>query len=144
MAYCTLEDLKEKISEEELIELTDDGDTGVIVSSRIDAAIADGDALIDGHCAGRYAVPFDTVPPLVRKWSVEIAIYNLLQRKSGADEDRQRDYDNAVKLLGKVQIGKMSLGVQPVPDPPEADGYTGGMQVSTRDKIFGADTMEKY
>jgi len=54
MAYCTLEDLKEKVSEDVLIELTDDEDTGVIDTSRTDRAMADAESEIDSYCAARY------------------------------------------------------------------------------------------
>lgn len=144
MAYCTLNDLKEKISEEELIQLTDDEQTGLIVTSRTDRAIADADAEIDGYCAGRFSVPFDPVPPLMRKFSVDIAIYNLMQRREGADEEREKDYKNAIRYLQDVAKGNASPGVQPPPDPPDDEDVTGGTQVSTRDKMFGPDTMEKY
>ena len=72
MAYCVLDDLKEKISEEELIQLTDDEETGLIVTSRTDRAISDADALIDGYCGRRYSVPLDPVPAIIRKFSVDI------------------------------------------------------------------------
>jgi phage gp36-like protein len=144
MPYCTLDDLKEKISEEELIQLTDDEETGLIVTSRTDRAIADADAKIDGYCAVRFSVLFEPVPPLVRKLSVDIAIYNLLQRRQGADEDRERDYKDAIQYLQDIAKGKATPGVQPPPDPPGEDDLTGGSQVSARDKMFGTDTMDKY
>jgi phage gp36-like protein len=144
MAYCTLSDLKEKISEDELVELTDDENTGSIVISRTDRAIADAGSVIDGYCAERYGVPLDPVPPVIRKFCVDIAIYNLLQRREGASEERERDYKSAIQFLKDVSKGVVTLGVHPQPDPPDDKNIAGGSLVSTRDKVFGVETMDKY
>ncbi len=143
MAYCTLADLLEKISEDELIAITDDTGAGAVDTDKADRAIADADAEIDAYCARLYQVPFATVPPMIRKQSVAIALYNLYQGRHGATEDRQRDYDNAVKFLKLVNKGDISLGVLPAPAAPE-DTTAAAAKVSARDKIFSPGTMEKY
>jgi phage gp36-like protein len=143
MAYCTLDDLKEKISEDELIELTDDDDVGVIDISRTDRAISDAATKIDAYCAARYRVPLDPIPEIIRMLSVDIAIYNLLQRRSGATEARQRDYKDAVSFLQNVASGKATLGQQPEPESPDESTGQASL-VGTRTKIFGPDVMEKY
>ncbi len=141
--YCTIENLKGKISEAHLIQLTDDEDLGVMDTVVVNGAIADATAEIDSYCSGRYSVPLSPVPSIIVKYAKDIAIYNLYQRRSGADEDRQRDYDNAVKFLIKVSEGKANLGVQPPPDPPADDAATGA-NVATRDKLFTPDLMDKF
>ena len=144
MAYCTLDDLKEQIPEDELRQLTDDEDIGVIDTARTDRAISDAGAEIDGYCGGRYKVPLSPVPGIIRKFCVDIAIYNLFQRRQGAPEYREKSYENAIKFLQNVAKGVVSLGVQPPPDSPGEDEYTDGGKVSTRDKEFSPDTMAKY
>jgi len=143
MAYCTLDDLKEKVSEDVLIELTDDDEAGVIDTSRTDRAMADAESEIDSYCAARYRVPLSPVPGIVRKISVDIAIYNLFQRRIGATEERQRDYKNAVAFLQNVASGKATLGQQPEPEVPEESTSQASL-VGTRTKIFSPDVMEKY
>ena len=144
MAYCTQTDILEKLPEAELIALTDDDDLGVVDTARVTRAITDADAEIDGHCGKHAKVPLDPVPPLVRKFSVAIAIYNLFQRRHGAPEDRERDYKDAVRFLERVADGRATLGVQPPPDPPGEDDVSDSPLVNTRPQIFGTDTMEKY
>ncbi|WP_319521663.1 DUF1320 domain-containing protein [uncultured Desulfosarcina sp.] len=143
MAYCILDDLKEKVSEDVLIELTDDDDAGVIDTSRTDRAMADAEAEIDAYCASRYRVPLSPVPGIIRKFCVDIAIYNLFQRRIGATEERQRDYKNAVTFLQNVASGKATLGQQPEPEAPDESTGQASL-VGTRTKIFGPDVMEKY
>ena len=79
--YSTLTDIKKLIPEDTVIQLTDDENTGAVVESRVTEAIAQADAEIDSYCGGKYSVPFTTVPDIVKKISVDIAIYNLYSRK---------------------------------------------------------------
>ena len=143
MAYCILDDLKEKISEDQLIQLTDDDDTGAIASSRTDRAIADAESEIDSYCAARYKVPLDPVPGIIRKYCVDIAVYNLFQRRRGAPEDRYRDYKSAITFLQNVAAGKATLGEQPEPEAPDESSSQASL-VGSRTKIFDPSLMEKY
>lgn len=143
MAYCSLDDIKEKISEERLIQLTDDAGAGVVDTACVARAIADAGAEIDAYCGSRYQVPLNPVPGIVRKFCVDIAIYSLLQRREGASEDRQRDYKNAVAFLQNVASGKAGLGAQPEPAAPDEDSNQVSI-ITSRTKIFDTDTMDKY
>ena len=89
MAYCTQSDLLEQISEDDMIQLTDDADAGNVDDDVVTRAIADADAEIDSYCGTKYDVPFSTVPVMVRKLSVDMSIYNLYARRQGAPEDRK-------------------------------------------------------
>ncbi len=142
MAYCTLDDIKKMIPEITIIQLTDDEDTGEIVESRVDEAIEAADAEIDSYCAGRYSVPFETVPPLVKKLSVDLAVYNLYARKVESVPEAKKDrYNNAMRALRDVAAGRSSLmaGSTEVAD-------TGGPEStkSASDRIFTKDTMENF
>ena len=110
MAYCTQSDILDQMDSDVLIQLTDDADAGTIDADVVTQKIADADALIDGYCGARYSVPFDTVPALVLKFSVDIAIYNLYGRRKGAPEDRRTRYKDAVEFLKGVARGDNSLG----------------------------------
>lgn len=144
MAYCTQSDIEEKIELAELIAITDEDDTGLVDTDKVVRAIADADAEIDAYCGKRYKVPMEPVPAMLRKVSVAISIYNLFQGHSGAPEDREQDYKNAIAFLDRLAAGKVSLGVQPPPDPPDEGHTSGGPVASTRDKMFGEDTMETF
>lgn len=142
MAYCTQTDMLEQIDEDILIDLTDDADAGIVDAGTVTRAIADADAEIDSYCGKRYAVPFSTVPAIIRKVSVEIAIYNLYGRRRGAPEDREKRYNNAVRLLSGVSKGDVSLGENdPDGSPPETRApemaTTNPARVFSRSKMSG-------
>jgi len=137
--YCTLDDIKEQIHADELIGLTDDADAGIIDTSATDRAAADADAEIDGYCGKRYSVPLSPVPPIIRKISVDIAIYNLFSRRQGAPEDRRLRYKDAIKFLENVARGLISLGVD---DPDSTPSEAHKPQISFSDRIFSRDDLK--
>jgi phage gp36-like protein len=141
MAYSTQSDILEQIDEDVLIQLTDDDDAGAVDADMVTRAIADADALIDGYCGKKYTVPFSTVPSLVRKFSVDIAIYNLYGRRKGAPEDRRNRYKEAVEFLKGVAAGNNSLG-EDDPEGPDADAPE--MSTSNPERIFTRDKMSGF
>jgi phage gp36-like protein len=140
MAYCAQADILELIPESELIQLTDDGDLGVIDDGVVTRAIADADSEIDGYCGDRYSVPFTDVPDMVRKLSVDIAIYNLYARRQGAPEGRKQRYDAAVRFLERVADGKASV--------PGGTGTTESatdrVSLSSAARVFSRDNLEGF
>jgi len=121
MAYSTQSDLEEQISQAELIELTDDAGSGSTDASAIERAITDADAEIDSYCGSRYTMPFSPTPVIIRKYSVDMAIYNLFSRRSALNvpDDRQKRYDNAIRFLRDVAKGMISLGADAPSEPSD-------------------------
>ena len=140
MPYCTQSDLLEQISETELIGLSDDAGAGAIDATVIARSIADADAEIDTYCASRYTVPFATVPAMIRKVSVDVAIYNLFARRRGAPDDRKERYKNALRFLEAVAKGDVTLGA----DDPEAASQNHAPQMSSGTRIFTRDKMSGF
>jgi phage gp36-like protein len=133
MAYCAQSDLLNQLDEDILIQLTDDADAGAIDADIVTRAIADADAEIDSYCGARYEVPFASVPVMVRKISVDIAIYNLYVRRKGVPEDRENRYKDAIRFLRDVSAGKATLGA----DAPAEDDDSGPEATTVKsDRVF--------
>ena len=143
MSYCTQDDILERISETELIQLTDDENTGAVDADRVTRAIADADQEIDSYVGVRHIVPLDPVPALVRKLSTEMVVYNLYGRRTAGPPDHIKDrYTAAIRLLELIAKGQASLGAQdPEGSPPTADApqmaSANPTRVFTRDKLRG-------
>ncbi len=135
MGYSTQTDIEEQVSPAELIELTDDTGAGTVDTSALARAIADAGAEIDGYCGARYTVPFSPAPAMIRKLSVDIAVYNLFSRRSNLKipEDRQKRYDNAVRFLRDVSRGLISLGADA---PAEPDSGLPRASTDRDDRVF--------
>jgi phage gp36-like protein len=142
VSYSTLDDIKKLIPEAVLIQLTDDEATGSVNQGRVDEAVKQADAEIDSYCGSRYMVPLPIVPDLVRKFSVDIAIYNLYSRHMEVmPETRAERYKNAIRQLEAVSKGTVSLGIDPSPSAStdgraETNKETDG-NVFSREKLEG-------
>lgn len=143
MAYSVLNDLKKLIPEETLIQLTDDEGYGITNQTRIDEAIAQADAEIDSYCGGKYSVPFAApAPDIIKKISVDIAIYNLYSRRVEViPETRTERYKNAIRQLEGISKGVISIGEDPAPSAPAEGGVktnkTNDDRTFTKDKLEG-------
>lgn len=141
MAYCSQDDILEQMDEDILIQLTDDADAGSVDDDKVTRAIADADADIDSYVGVRKDVPLDPVPTVIRKRSVDMAIYNLYARRQGAPDDRKERYDAAVRWLALVAKGEVSLG-EDDPDAPPADRHA--PDIDHNDVIFSRDKMTGF
>ena len=112
MAYCTLDDLKKIMPEQDLIQLTDDTvPAASIVEANVEKAIADAGELMDGYLRERYSLPLSPVPGLIGTLACDIAVYRLYARRARLDppEGVAERYRNTLKLLEKIQDGKITL-----------------------------------
>jgi phage gp36-like protein len=141
MAYCAQDDILKQISLEDLIQLTDDAGAGIVDQGVLSQAISDADAEIDSYCAARYTVPFSTVPAIIIKMSVDIAIYNLYGRRRGAPEDREKRYKAVVSMLVNISKGVMTLGAS---EPTGDDDSGPEASTSTSDRVFTKTTLSGY
>lgn len=143
MAYAALTDIKKLLPESIVIQLTDDENLGEVNQDRIDEAVAQADAEIDSYCGAKYSVPFSTAPDIVKKISVDIAIYNLYSRKVDViPEIRAERYKNAIRQLEGISKGSISIGEAVEPDVPTEGGPE--VNKTESDRIFTRDTMEGF
>ena len=115
MPYCTSTDIQNHVGAAKLVELADldaDGSTDAAV---LTDAIAAADEFINSYAQRRYAVPFLTVPPIVKRYSVEEAVYRLLLgRNAVSDQDAARR-EERIAWLEDLSRGVVSVGVNPEP-----------------------------
>ncbi|MCH7768889.1 MAG: DUF1320 domain-containing protein [Nitrospinae bacterium] len=134
MAYITQSDIEDQLSESELIQLTDDSGAGQVDSNVVARAIADADDEVNSHLQERYTVPLSPVPGLIRKLSVDVAIYNLYSRRDLDAPVRTKRYEDATKLLKALARGEASLGVE----APPAETHDEEVQTTRKkaDRVF--------
>ena len=143
MPYATRQDMIDRFSEAELIQLTDKGAVRAdrIVDAVLDRALDDASAEIDGYLAGRYALPLSPVPANLPLLCCDIARYRLQHVEAG--EQVRARYDAAVKFLTKVATGEIQLGATAAGVPPAATGkgvsFTPGQKSFSRENFDAAD-----
>jgi len=137
--YCTLEDIKAHLPAKDIAELSNDG-RNTINEDVVDAAINESGVLIDSMIGGRYSLPFQNVPPLLKNICINLSIYNLQQRQINLDDNSgmRKRYDNAMKLLEKIASGEILLGA---PMPSESPGFFASSMVAGGPAQFTMATM---
>ena len=109
---------------------------------RIDDAVLDADATIDGYLAKRgYALPLDPVHPLVAAWCRAIARYMLHKNRTTLEskDPIARGYTDAQRLLQQTADGKFSLGAQDAVAIDKTDA-----RFMHAPKVFGRDQLRGF
>ena len=118
--------------------------------ARVQDAIAEAGALIDGYLAQRgYALPLSLPPTstgksLLTAWARSIARY-LLNGQRITDESKDpvaRDYRDALKMLGQLAAGKLSLGGTDPAAP--ANVSTTDVRFDAAPQVFGRSELRSF
>lgn len=131
MAYCTRQDMIDRYGEQELIELTDDNDSGAINDTVLTQAIDDAEAEINGYL-NKYSLPLSVVPRNLLRANCDIARYFLYDDIS--DEKVTERYNAVIKYLIKVSEGKINIGPAANGEKPQTSN---GAFVQSGGRIFG-------
>jgi len=141
MAYSTIDNIRERLFESELIRLTDEENSGAVDTGKVDNAIETADVEIDAYLAKQYTLPLATVLPIVTKLSVDLAIRNLyLLNPAGVPDNVDKQADNAVRMLEKIASGQLTLGAG---DPAGASSDN-SINISGPDRIFSRDSLKGF
>lgn len=145
MAYSTLDDIKAVVAEADIAQLTDDTGGTTIDTAKVTRAIEDADLLIDSFLRFQYTVPLSPVPALVRKLSVDIAVFNLFSRRRVVTDEIPEGvilrYRDALRMLERLQTGRASLGIE-----PETSDVQPAIKVSktSEDRLFTKTLLEGF
>lgn len=143
MRYCTRADIGNAIPEITLTQLSNDDPAAEQPNENV---IGDGvrqaEELVDGYLRGRYNLPLDPVPTVLRDAVIYLARHWLYQRRPEnalpeAVKDSRKD---TMKLLESIRDGVVTLGMpsgQAAPEPGE-------IRVRARRQQFSSDLWEKY
>lgn len=140
-AYCTADDVRQVLARD----ITKASGTAATLLDVdvIDYHIGAAQAEVDGRLAGRYLVPFTTVPALVKALTVDVAAYlaTLTYRQSKSlevDDPVRLRYQRSLDILKELSTGTMDLPVGQNPDGPQ---HTGAATVRNPyiGRLFGAE-----
>jgi len=145
MAYCTYDDLLNICPERVIVQLTDDARTGVADQLKVlDAIEAEAD-IIDAHIGKIIKLPIaGDIPPILKRLNGQMAVHHLYIRIKTPPDHWVKQYENCIKVLGKIRDNVISIGVQPMPESPEIDNVRITAVSNTRTSMFSSEEMEKY
>lgn len=137
-AYASALDLQDRYPERDLIQLTDP-DGAVLDVARLDRALADASAEIDGYLQGRYQLPLSQVPQHLALLACDIAMYRLqVLRPLGDIEDARKRYEDALHYLRQVARGEVQLGLS---EQGVAAPQGSGPEVISSTRTFTRESM---
>ena len=144
--YITIDDLRARVSEQSLIELTDEAGMGVVDEGKVNRAIEDAEEVINSYLRGRYFLPISPVPKLLKTLAVDIALYLLYARTERFDLAElpggvTAQYKNAIKILENIQKGLVTLGTEQGVTSEPGEYRT---SKTADDRIFTKDVMEDF
>lgn len=143
MRYCTRADLGNAIPELTLTQLSNDDPSAEQPSEAvIEDGVRQAEELVDGYLRGRYNLPLDPVPTVLRDAVVYLARHWLYQRRpEGVLPDAVKDSrKDTIKLLESIRDGVVTLGMptgQAAPEPGE-------VRVRSRRQQFDDTVWEGY
>lgn len=137
--YATIADMRARISERHLIQLTDTENEGVVDEVRLQRAIDQGANAVQGYVAKYYAPSDLPVPALLIDLNCDLAHYRLYET-SNPPEQVERKHKDAMMTLDKIARGlvKIDNGEEAI---PERDGLilrTGNSRLFTRSSLRSA------
>ncbi|SNV66898.1 gp436 family protein [Haemophilus pittmaniae] len=118
MSYATLDDLRKRYGEADLLDLAQQSD-GSWDTVKIYEALDDAAQTIDSYLAGRYTLPLTSVPAVLSRHCCYLARYYL--EKNRATEQARQDYEDSLRFLEKVASGAISLGLSDSGETVESD-----------------------
>lgn len=150
MAYSSPDDLRAIMPERDILDLAaDDGQVDDLeddeVLAVLAAAIAEADREIDAYVGQVRSVPLPAseVPPLISHLSSRVARYRLHARRVHVETPKavERDYEEALRLLGRVASGgvKLPAGPEAVAEPD-----VGGLVVAAPPARFDDETWRRF
>lgn len=135
MTYVTQQQMIDRFSERELIQLTDrtNKPATTIDDIVVAGAIADAQALVDGYLGKVYQLPLALTPPVLTRISADIARYYLHGKSADKDGPVHRAYLEATSWLKDVSLGMVQIDAEGVA-PAQAGG--GSIRAKPADRVF--------
>jgi len=142
MAYIEIDDLYDLISEEDLVQLTDDDRVGEVNEDLVSGVIAAAESRIENYAGRHYTLPL-TADDDVKRMAVVIAAHMVYQRRRGKVPDHIKEqYDEVMTLLKDVSKGKAILPGQAAATTPQDN--VSRAEVTKDDRVFTKDTLKGF
>lgn len=144
MRYCSLADLQLAIPLQTLIWLSNDEPSATeIRPAVVEEAVRQAEELVDAHLRGRYHLPLNPVPSVIKDMTVNLARHWLYARRPEGSELPDavtRTCKSALQMLEAIRDGKLTIGVPSGEAAPEP----GEIKVHARRRRFDAALLDRY
>ena len=144
--YATVTDMIARFGETQIIRLSqpEDRTAETVDEDKVNIALADASAVIDGYIRGRYSVPIVAPPAEIVRATCIRARYDLSdpERSSPTDEMGKGRAD-VIKWLEAISKELVNLDV-PRALVTGTDQVGSGPRISDRGRVFSQDTLRGF
>ncbi|CAA0097624.1 Uncharacterised protein [BD1-7 clade bacterium] len=137
--YATQAAIESRYGKDELLIIADDDLNDEIDTAKVNRALQDADDEIDSYIGKRYPLPLATVPGILTRVAVDIAIYRLSMGTHQSEEKRQR-YEDAISLLAKLARGDIALSIDSHNDNQDTSPTGMEVEVDSNPRLFNRNT----
>lgn len=118
MSYVTIDAMRRKFGESELIQLTDNEAPyqHAINTDKLNAAMQEANSEIDAYIGSRYALPLQIMPPFLVNIGCNLARFYANTGDLSENDAIKTRYDASIKTLTKISKGELTLGGAPAGD----------------------------
>lgn len=137
--FATLEAMRKKFGERELVELTDIEKpyTDQINLDRLESAMQQANSRIEGYIAARYTLPLQTVPPFLEAIACDMARYYAHTGAMAENSPIKTRYEDAIETLKEIKKGAMQIGGSPTGEAAPVQSSNNAIVMSNNRKDFG-------
>ena len=130
--YATVEGMKRKFGESELIQLTETEPPylDAINMDKLNAAMQEANSEIDAYVGSRYPLPLQLIPPFLTEIGCNLARYYAVTGDLSENDPIKNRYESSIKTLTKISKGELTLGSSPA-------GESKPVQTSSNNVMFG-------
>ena len=143
MTYATPADLKAVIPDRDLKLLTDwDGTADTIDDTKLEAAIDDATAEINGYIAKRANLPLAEPPRMLLVVARDLAVYRLFANAGRVTETQENLRKAGIAYLQKVADGELAIGDETGGD--EEPTSPGVVIDEGPDRVMTRESLERF
>jgi phage gp36-like protein len=142
VAYAVQADLTpRRLTNSELIQLTDDTNSGAVNAQIVTDCLTEASATIDSYCRQRYTVPLQQSDQ-VKGICLDITEYLLFSRRRKMPDTAKQRYQDAIAFLKDVGSGRASLD-QPAAALPQT-AASPGVVPTAKPSRFSDDNLQGW
>lgn len=140
--YATVEQLKRKFGESELIQLTDNEQpyTNAINYNKLNAAIEEANSEVDAYIGSRYTLPLHPIPPFLANIACNLVRYYAVTGDLSENDPIKTRFDSSIKTLTKIAKGEISLGGAPAGGSPSTQSSANNVIFTVGRHDFGSSS----
>lgn len=123
--YVSKEDIDDLYGSDMLIRIADQDKDGVPDVDIVERGLLSADDTINAYLSTRYNVPLRVKPGILRDCGINIAVYMIAMDRSKRTEEMRIRYEDALKMLSQIALGKVGLGIPPTDMDGDGPGGIG-------------------